>query len=180
MGASVMRRPRAARDARRAFTFAGLLLVGAFCCARPPLAATGTLEGHWRLVEVRYGSGEANLVGDDPPVHLEIAATPSGLTCELDGGASLAAPLPWPAFVGDSGPLPLSLKERAADLMSGTLTASYSVHPVEGEPLVLDIEERYRISDDGASLAGEMTVRFRDDGGDRGSYTLHRRFEREP
>ena len=154
-----------------------LLALGATLTAQ---AATGSLEGRWRLVEQRYGNGSANLAAEDHPVMLEIVGGPSGLSCDISAGEGLKQPIAWPAFVNDAGVVPVTASERSADLLAGALHARYSVRPSETEDLILDIEESYRISDDGKSLAGTMTVRFLQDGKDRGSYTLHRRFEREP
>jgi hypothetical protein len=46
--------------------------------------------------------------------------------------------------------------------------------------LVLEVVEEYRVAEGGRYLEGSVRVAFVRDGEARGSYVLHRRFEREP
>jgi hypothetical protein len=87
---------------------------------------------------------------------------------------------PWPAFLTDSGPLAVEALERVEDDASCRLRARYRVRP--SDDLTLDIVEEYRCAEDGKALVGTYTVAFLAGNAlvPRGSYVLHRRFEREP
>lgn len=56
----------------------------------------------------------------------------------------------------------------------------YDFEPNPDDDLVLEIVEEYRVVDDGRALEGRVRVAFVRAGEPRGSYVLHRRFERQP
>jgi hypothetical protein len=156
-------------------------ILAALALAGTAAAAPATLEGTYRLVDQRYGTGGANLVEGEPPLRLEIARDGVALSATLVAGGS-GARQPWPAFVTDSGALAVESLERADDAAACALHARYRVRP--SDDLTLEIVEDYRCADGGKGLVGTYTVSFlaRDTSGvlsPRGSYTLHRRFERE-
>jgi hypothetical protein len=150
-----------------------LLLAGA-------AAQAGSLEGHWVLVEQNYGKGGSNLAPLERPVHIEFLTEGSGLTATIWAGEGREAAVSWPAVISPDGLLPIDLKQRRIDRGSGTVRAEYEVRPESSEGLVLRIVEEYRLSEKGAALSGTTEVSFLRDGEPRGSYTLHRRFERRP
>lgn len=133
------------------------------------------LDGRWDLTTQTYEAGAGNLADPDRVLRLEFDADGTARISAGDG-----APMAWPAFVNDDGPLPLEIVDRDVDLQAGTVRVHYRVRPAAGDPLVLDIEESYRVEAGGETLAGSMVVRFLRDGEPRGEYVLHRRFERRP
>ncbi len=145
-----------------------------------PALASGTIEGHWILVEQNYGKGKANFAPQDALVHLEFGVEGAGLTARVWEGENRAAAATWPAFDAGDGLLPLQIEERRIDRRSGTARAEYVVQPDPPDGVVLRIVEDYRVADKGASLIGTTTVFFLQGGEPRGSYVLHRRFERAP
>jgi hypothetical protein len=147
--------------------------------AAPGLAA-GSIEGHWVLVEQNYGSGKANFASLEAPVHLEFAMEGAEVIGKVWEGASRATAASWPAFDAGSGLLPLQMEARRIDRQSGTARAEYTVQPDPPDGVVLRIVEEYRVADKGDSLVGTTTVYFLRGDEPRGSYVLHRRFERRP
>lgn len=154
-----------------------ILLLLLPCLAAAPAAAG--IEGSWVLVEQHYGDGQGNLADPDAPVRLELRRVDGRLEARIAAGAGPEAAYPWPAFLTDAGPLPVQLLE-SGESAEGELTARYRVRPSAKDDLVLDILERYRLSGDGASLIGTMEVVFTGGTTNRGSFLLHRRFERSP
>lgn len=138
--------------------------------------AAGTVDGRWRLVEQRYGEGSGNLGGLDREIRLVVGGAPDGSGIGLLAGEAF----PWPSWVVDTGPARVEILERRLDRALGSLSARYLVDAVAGDPLVLEVEERYTLDAAGDALQGEVRVRFRYDGENRGGFTVHRRFEREP
>ncbi len=139
----------------------------------------GQLEGRWRLVEQRYGTGRANLADGGLPLTLEFSqgdAKPAGT---LRAGGVGAPPFPWPAFVADDGPRPVDVEELRIDPGAEIARARYRV-VTPGDDLVLQVIEEYRVVERGRALTGTVTVTFLYEGRTRGSYVLHRRFERRP
>jgi hypothetical protein len=104
----------------------------------------------------------------------------AGLTGKIWTGDSRAAAVTWPAFDAGSGLLPLQIETRTLGRSSGLVRADYTVEPSPSDGLLLRVVEEYRLAEDGNSLVGEVTVTFLRDGQSRGSYVLHRRFERAP
>ncbi len=147
-----------------------LLVVG----AGPALA----LEGRFVLVEQTYERGERNLAPLDAPVRLEIASSPDGLRARVWAGEDAAASLPWPAILVEGGALPVEIAS-VVRTPTGGIEARYRTRPAAGEDVVLEIREAYEPSPDGNALLGTVEIRFTGGEGDRGGYTLHRRFERE-
>ena len=145
-------------------------------------AAPGALEGRYRLVEQTYGGSLANLVENETPVTLTLVRSGVALDATLTAADSTARH-PWPAFVTDAGALPVESLERRDDAASCGLHAKYRVRP--SDDLTLEIVEDYRCAGDGKALVGTYSVFFlaRSPEGTlspRGSYVLHRRFERQP
>jgi hypothetical protein len=143
-------------------------------------ALAGTLEGHWVLVEQNYGQGKANFASQDTPVHLEFLMEGAELAGKVWEGESRATAAAWPAFDAGDGLLPLQMERRLIDPHSGVALAEYTAQPSPPDGLVLKIVEEYRVTDKGDSLVGTTTVSLVRDGEPRGSYVLHRRFERRP
>lgn len=151
----------------------------AFLCATA--AGAATLEGRWKLVEQRYGTGGANLASIEAPVRLEFYLEGPGLAGRIwvAGGRSKA--LPWPAFVSEDGaPLPVQIQRSLFGAGNNLARAEYRVAlPSQGGE-VLEIVEVYRVLEGGAALTGTVTVTSLKRGKPQGAYLLHRRFEREP
>jgi hypothetical protein len=154
-----------------------ILLLLLPCLAAAPAAAD--IEGSWVLVEQHYGDGQRNLADPDSPVRLELRRVDGRLQTRITAGGGPEAAQPWPAFLTDAGPLPVQILESGA-AAAGELMARYRVRPSAKDDLVLEIREHYRLSGDGASLVGTMEVVFAGGTTNRGSFVLHRRFERSP
>jgi len=149
------------------------------------LAVWSSLEaasplGRWRLDEQRYEGGSANLAVAEEPLHLEFAQALTGLEARIWAGGRAESAMPWPTFLSDAGPVPVEIVEKSIDLGSGSIFARYRVRPSPTDDLVLEVTERYLVSEDGKSLAGEMRVAFTGGQTHRGGFVLHRRFGREP
>jgi hypothetical protein len=140
----------------------------------------GTLEGHWVLVEQNYGKGKANFAPLDAPVHLEFVMEGAEMAGKVWQGESRASAAAWPAFDAGGGLLPLQMERRRIDPLAGVARAEYMVQPSPPDGVILEVVEEYRLTDKGDALVGTTTVSFVRDGEPRGSYVLHRRFERRP
>lgn len=161
---------RATRSLRVALALA--LVAGA---ATAPIAA-GPIEGRWRLETETYGDGAANLTGDDNRVWLELTEVAGRVRGRMWFRDPEAPALPWPSFVAENGPAPVTL--LAADLdPEGGIRVRYRAEPA-GTGVVLEIEEAYAPSGTDA-LAGTVTVTLVRDGRATGGYVLHRTFRRE-
>ena len=136
------------------------------------------LAGTWRMVEQSYGEGSNNLADLSRPLYLELSRTPAGWAGKIWAGDEGAAPVDWPAFANDLGLLPVELIELEQG-RADEVRARYRVRPAENDSLVLEVLEAYRLDDDGA-LRGTLSVKFTTPQGERGSFVLHRRFERVP
>lgn len=152
----------------------GILLALLVVGAGPALA----LEGRFVLVEQTYQRGERNLAPLDVPVRLEIAATPRGIEGRIWAGEDPAASIRWPAILVEGTALPVEVHSVRAT-PTGGVEARYRTRPAAGDDLVLEIREAYEPSPDGNALVGTLEIRFTGGEGNRGGYTLHRRFERE-
>lgn len=149
-------------------------------------SAGSSIEGRWRLVEQHYGSGRGNLAAPEAPLRLDLSREGGRLSGLVWAGEDRSKALPWPSFLFDGRPAEVEVTERAVLDEGARVRVAYSVRPVARDPLFLEIVEDYAVSQGGRELAGTLTVRFLRTGegataaADRGSYTLHRRFEREP
>jgi hypothetical protein len=140
--------------------------------------AGATLEGRWRLIEQRYESGQADLVRGDSPLHLEFVLDGGKLKGKAWGGSERAGARDWPTVgaTEDERQIRIERFEQTVDRVK----VHYRVAPVAGDDLYLEITEDYQVTADGQNLAGSATIVFRRGGERKGSYTLHRRFERVP
>ena len=139
-----------------------------------------SLEGRWILVEQNYGKGKSNLVDADQPLCLEFSRKDNQLSARAWREKNPARIWDWPAWIADDRALPLEVTERVEDRSKGTILLRYRVQPSEAGDLVLEVEENYRVEEQGTALVGQVKVTFMTTEGERGSYTLHRRFERMP
>ncbi len=157
--------------------FSGFLALAALVVAAA--SAGGTIEGRWRLVEQSYGAGRANLADRDTPLRIEFRREGGRLVGRTWIDGANGAVLRWPALPG--GPTVEVLEiDLARD--EGQVRARYRTESAPGEEGSLEIVESYRVSEDGGTLSGSVSVTLlRGDGWESGgSYTLHRRFVREP
>ena len=145
-----------------------------------PALCAGSLEGRWVLVEQHYGEGRSNLAPDDRPVKLEFSLEGNRLTGRVWAGDAEANAVPWPAAPVKGEPVPAQVRDYSSSPRLDRVRVEYSAEPAPGDGLVLEIVEEYRLVDEGKTLEGSVTVAFVRDGEPRGSYVLHRRFEREP
>ena len=136
----------------------------------------GTLEGRWKLVEQRRGERTANSASTENPVRLEFSILGGKLEGRIWAGDDRSASHPWPAMMTDRGPVRVELKDLSIDPRTQRARASYVVKPSGTGGETLEVVESYALSDDGRSLTGTVRVT---DSTSRGTYTLHRRFERE-
>jgi hypothetical protein len=142
-------------------------------------AAAGPLEGRWHLVHESYGKGKGNLAGEHRPVDLEFKRVGG----ELSGAMRTDEVRPfvsWPFAPADRSADAIRVVERAVAAEEDRVRVRYVIEPRPGDDLALDIVEEYRVVEEGRALVGRVTVAFVDDGEPRGSYELHRRFERLP
>lgn len=151
-----------------------VVLLGIFA-ALP--AAAATLEGRWALVEETYGAGGLDLTRNKPRVTIEFVRESGSLVGRIRLAPEAVAER-WPI----SGPAdrPVVAKDvelRIAPQEDG-VRARY-LTPENEDRFRLDVVEEYRVSDDGAFLIGTMTVTFLREGETRGSFVLHRRFQRQ-
>lgn len=158
---------------------ASVLALLAAAWSAPALSA-GSLEGRWVLVEQHYGEGRSNLAPDEEPVKLEFLHEGGRLAGRIWTGAAEAEAVPWPAAPGKEGPVPPRVRSFSSSPRLDSVRAEYSVEPAPGNDLVLEIVEEYRVVDEGRALEGSVRVSFVRAGEPRGSYVLHRRFERQP
>ena len=149
----------------------------------PPEAAAGALAqvvGRWKLVEQRYGGGQANLADTERPVFLELEPETAGLAGKIWAGDDPGEARDWPAYLTDRGALPVEVLNRTEDLACPAVEVHYLVRPVPDDDLVLEITEHYDATDDGRTLVGWMRVTFTGGDRNRGNYILQRRWERQP
>ena len=148
-----------------------------FCLAASPAP---TLEGRWNLVEQRYGSGSANLVSIEAPLRLEFSVSGGRLVGRVWPAEQRSKALSWPALLTEHGPHPIEIRQVNIQAGANLARAVYRVQPSAPGGDVLEIVEEYRIAGGGTELLGTVTVTALADGQPAGSYTLQRRFEREP
>jgi hypothetical protein len=141
--------------------------------------AGGSVEGRWVLVEQHYGKGKSNLAPQDQPLHMEFVAEGGRISGKVWAGQKAADAVRWPAMAVEGQALQGRVRELYTAPNSKSVRASYTVDPSPKDDLVLEIVEEYRIAERGKALKGTVTVTFLRGGDRRGSYTLHRRFERQ-
>ena len=161
---------------RRPTRWLVLACAGAALCSLA-LAAGGTVDGRWRLVEQTYGRGRAQSAEGTPDLRLEFSREAGSARVWVDGREARAAA--WPAAFVDHEPIPVRVLERSFSTAGDQVVARYETHDAANEQTILEITEEYRLTEDGAALVGRVTVRERQDGRDAGAYVLQRRFERE-
>ena len=158
---------------------ARLLLVGVVALTLSQATFGASVLGEWKLVEQSYGKGTANTVrADEPALHLAFARQGANVRGTLRMGTLQVSEYEWPRVVRDDS-REISVLEKTLSENEDSIVARYRVEPSPGDDLVLFITESYRLSEDGSSLVGTVLVEFNRHGEDRGSYILHRRFERE-
>lgn len=144
--------------------------------AHPPAPP---LDGDWILVEQTYGKGQANLADKDKPLCLQLFREDARLQGRIWIGEDRDRGWTWPAWLEAGKSRPVEVTVRKEDRPNGTVEVRYHVRPGEDD-LVLEVLETYRITAGGRELIGRVEVTFRLDGEERGSYVLHRRFEKAP
>lgn len=161
------------------------LMLAVFTLVQPCLATDlpGALEGQWILVKQTYGQGDHNLAGSERPVRMEINLSQGAPQVRIWAGENQADQLPWPAWVADGGPRPLTVLERVLDPAAGLLRARYRITPPDSDgedDFFVEVDENYKVVREGTNdvMKGDLIVRFIRQGEPRGSYVLHRRFER--
>lgn len=162
---------------RRAIRGAVATLTAFLCLAAVQVPA---LEGRWKLVEQRYGSGHANLASVEAPVRLEFFVSGGRLVGRIWAGEDRTRALAWPALLTEHGPPPVDVRQITIDPGSNRARAVYRPRPSSPNSEALEIIEEYRVAEGGTALLGTVTVKSLGSGGGAGSYLLQRRFEREP
>lgn len=166
------------RGVTRPIAILGIVLAG--LCGSAPVLAAGTLEGRWELVEQQYGEGRANQAPQEEPVWLEFSRDGEKLNGSIWAGASRSQAVAWPAHGAGEDRAPVRVRQITTGPLLDQVRAAYTVEPAPGNETLLEVVEEYRLSDGGKALEGTVTVSFFRDGKPRGSYVLHRRFERRP
>jgi hypothetical protein len=139
-------------------------------------AGAATLEGRWILVEETYGAGGADLTRHKPPLTIEFAREGGSLAGTIRESPAVAAQR-WPIAGPAGAPIAAGDLEVALGPGEDRVRARY-LTPENDDRFRLHVVEEYRVSEDGAYLIGTMTVTFLREGEPRGSFVLHRRFER--
>jgi len=163
---------------RRLFAIAGIPLFLA-SLSLPALSAD-TLAGRWVLVEQHYGKGQANQAPAENRVRLEFSLEGGQFAGRIWAGESATGAERWPVLAVDGESPEPRIEEITPDPRLNRVRAVYTVEPARDGDTVLRVTEEYWITDDGKSLTGTVTVSLVRAGQPRGSYVLHRRFEREP
>src|SRR2546426_319506 len=78
-----------------------------------PALQAATLEGRWKLVEERAGSGRANRVSPEAPLRLEFFLAGAALEGRVWTAENPSRAFPWPSFGTDRGPLPIQIESRS-------------------------------------------------------------------
>jgi hypothetical protein len=156
---------------------AAMALAAFLCMAAVPASS---LEGRWKLVEQRYGSGELNLASIEAPARLEFFVSGGRLAARIWAGEDRSSALPWPALLTEHGAHPLEIRQLSIDPASNQARAVYRPRPATPNAEVVEIIEEYRLAEGGGALLGTVTVSSLGPGGPAGSYVLKRRFVREP
>jgi hypothetical protein len=162
---------------RSAFYGAIAALSVVLCLAALPAP---TLQGIWKLVEQRYGSGSANLISIEAPLRLEFSVSGGRLVGRIWVAEDRSKALPWPALLTDHGPHPIEVREVSIQPGSNLARTVYRVQPSSPDADALEITEEYRMVEGGTVLLGTVTVTALKKENPAGSYRVHRRFVREP
>jgi hypothetical protein len=147
------------------------------CLAALPVP---TLEGRWKLVEQRYGSSGANLITIETPLRLEFTVSGGRLIGRIWAANDRSKALDWPALQTEHGPHPIEIRQVSIQPSINLARAVYRVPPSSPDGDVLEITEEYRLAEGGSVLLGSVTITALAKEKPAGSYTLQRRFEREP
>jgi hypothetical protein len=139
-----------------------------------------TIEGRWKLVEQSTGAGKANLVSADAPLRLEFRMTGASLAGRIWTAEKSPRPFPWPSFFSERNLLPVDAARVVISPGSDAARAVYRVRTSGNGDLDLEVEEEYRLAEDGRALVGTVRITSLEGGKPSGSYLIHRRFEREP
>ena len=141
--------------------------------------SSATLDGRWRLVEQTYGLGSAASASEAPRLRLELTHAAGRIAGQVWLAGHESRRTSGPAMFRDDEPLPVLVVANEVSAAADSVRVRYVTDDPDDDKNVLEIEEDYRLVEDGAALAGSVTVRVRHDGKDVGGYRLHRRFERE-
>ena len=139
-----------------------------------------SIEGRWRLTDQHYGSGASNLAPTERPLRLEFFRDASGLAGRIWPADPSAPPFPWPSFVAEGVPLPVLVEEMLVDPKLERIRIRYRVSPASSDGREILVAEEYHAVRGGRELEGSVKITALEGGKDRGSYVIHRRFEREP
>lgn len=142
--------------------------------ALPSWTETPSIEGRWVLVEQTYGQGATNLAPRAPALHLDVATGLDAPRVLVWTGEQEARP--WPAVPADGTPAVLEV--LAKDVHADGLHSEYRLSPPSGIGWTLDMTESYALDPDSGELVGKLSVSMSREGEPRGSFVLHRRFER--
>jgi hypothetical protein len=154
-------------------TIVSLILILLLCTGA---GLPASLEGDWVLVEQQYGKGGRNIYDDDLPLRLSVRLGSGAPVVTLHAGDH--DPVPWPAWIGPSGPAEIRLEERFIDAATGTLRARFVLSSPDEPGFTYQVDEEYRLAAAGDAIAGTLTVSFFREGEPRGSFVLTSRFER--
>jgi hypothetical protein len=154
-------------------------------CAVVFLAAAATmagpLEGRWLLVEETYGTGGLDLTRDRPPQTIEFVREGGRLAARTRIGPGSRPARPWPSFVIGESSARIAVHEILIAPAEDGVRARYTVSAFrDGDDMVLEVVEDYHLEGDGQILAGTVLVKFLRGDESRGTFELHRRFERQP
>ena len=160
-------------------TFRCSVAVAVFLCVLLP-AQAGSLEGRWRLVEETYGAGQRNLVREEASQTIEFVREGTQLEGRTRIGPGMPELRDWPSFVIGETAAPLTVHEKLIRPGEDGIRVRYEVAAFRDDDMRLDVVEEYSLSDDGRSMTGTVTVTFLRGSESRGSFVLHRKFEKQP
>lgn len=157
----------------------GLALVAAALLAGAAPAGRPTIEGVWSLSDQARGERGEGAAPPFRPLTLELTRQGPGLAARvwLDGAQG---PLPWPAFSSEGVLRPLVLEEQEVGGAFDSIRVRYRIEPLPPDGRGLRILESYRLTEAGRALIGIVRVTALEGETERGSYVIHRRFERRP
>jgi hypothetical protein len=135
----------------------------------------GELAGLWVLAEQRYEGGGAGLAPTDPPLHLRVESTATGLAVHVGRGESF---LPWPALVANGKPVAITVLERSEDPGGSGIRVFWTARPGPDDRGRMEVEQRL-VPGPEDSLLETVRVSLFLDGEARGGYTLTRTYRRD-